>query len=242
MKKEQRKVAQRVLARANELGLKSANGSALEIGQIEELLAAQAGYRNRHAHQAALRSCEAPALVQENPQEANNDYKLVSGKGVWIQMGAFSVHPYLTDEGVVVDVYAGGAEMDSITSTYAFDSDAEEQVLEYFGLELEEVEEWAAEHKKSLETIDTAAWLAWIRECAESRNPAEAPATLPATKDLEEQLNAAGYQVLPRDPKVNPAFTGAWMVVDVEDEDGFEIVGDDRDALIREAHQHLMTD
>lgn len=45
----------------------------------------------------------------------------------WITVKDFSVYIKKTDEGVVVDIYALGYEdCESLTSTYAYDSEAEE--------------------------------------------------------------------------------------------------------------------
>lgn len=142
MNKDQSKSANRIQNRAHQLGFEMTKDQALE------LLAAANGFRNRHAWQAHLRTSERPALVQEHPHESNNDYLLVEGKGCWISMAGFSVHPYLTDEGVVVDVYAKGAEDESLASTWAEHREAELQLLEWHGLDVQKAEEWAEKKSK----------------------------------------------------------------------------------------------
>lgn len=53
-------------------------------------------------------------------------------------------------------------------------------------------------------------------------------------------LQSYGYFAGARDPKVKPDFSGRFMVRDTEDDaDGFCIVGDDLDALVREALGYL---
>lgn len=48
-------------------------------------------------------------------------------ESTWIGVKDFSIYIKKTDEGVVVDVYARGYEdCEALTSTYAFDADAEE--------------------------------------------------------------------------------------------------------------------
>jgi hypothetical protein len=53
----------------------------------------------------------------------DGDYTLSEGAG-WFTVKGFAVRIQSTDEGVVVDVYKDGAEMEEvITSTYAFDNE-----------------------------------------------------------------------------------------------------------------------
>jgi hypothetical protein len=53
----------------------------------------------------------------------DDDYNLTDGSG-WFEVdGLFSVRIHRTDEGVAVDIYKNGEELDgSIASAYAFDS------------------------------------------------------------------------------------------------------------------------
>ena len=71
------------------------------------------------------------------------------------------------------------------------------------------------------------------------------PTTLnqtPNVQECEAALVSHGFKISPRDPKVKPEFTGAFMVTDPEDdEDGYAIVGDDRNELVVEAFNHLLT-
>jgi hypothetical protein len=59
-------------------------------------------------------------------------------------------------------------------------------------------------------------------------------------RTLETVLINHDYRVGERDPAVNPEFTGEFMVTDPLDTDGYAIVGDDYDALVIEAHDHLL--
>jgi hypothetical protein len=55
----------------------------------------------------------------------DDDYTLTEGVA-WFTVKSFSIRILSTDEGVVVDVWKDGGEMDSpIASTYAYDSDIE---------------------------------------------------------------------------------------------------------------------
>lgn len=166
--------ARRMLRRAQELGLKSADGSPLVLDQMSELLAAAEGFRNVHAYAAALARRDPPALEQECPEESNCDYRLVQGKGCWLTMGAFSVHPYLTDEGVVVDVYAKGAEDSSIASTWAMTQDAEAALCDWADVSVEEVEAWAAtQGVANFDALEPFARFDWVRRFSEHRKTAE---------------------------------------------------------------------
>ena len=64
----------------------------------------------------------------------------------------------------------------------------------------------------------------------------------PLTVDRAEHfLSLNGYSVANRHPAVKVGFVGKFMVYDAQDdEDGFCIVGDDRDQLVIEAATHLM--
>lgn len=137
MNKNIKKAALRMQKRGQHLGL------SLTVDQAMELLAAAEGFRNRHAWTAYNDKLEKPALLQEHPEQSNCDYRLVEGRGCWISMAGFSVHPYLTDEGVVVDIYAKGAEDTTLSSTYASSDEAEYQLAEYHGFELDDALAWA---------------------------------------------------------------------------------------------------
>lgn len=170
MDKEITRSAQRMLARAKELGVQANSGNPLVIDLMEELLAASQGYRNRHTWRAAMAKREPAALVQEHPDECGNDFKLVHGKGCWLTMGQFSVHPYLTDEGVVVDVYAKGAEDGSIASTWAHDNDAEAALCEWEEIDPEEARAWALKQRASkFDELPAAQRYEWLRKYAQSR-------------------------------------------------------------------------
>lgn len=173
MSKEMKRAAQRMLARAAELGLVTKDGKPVVVDLMEELLAASAGHRNAHTYRSHLARCEPAALEQEHPDEAPCDYKLVNGRGCWISMGAFSVHPYLTDEGVVVDVYAKGAENDSIASTYAFDTDALESYCEDQDIDFDEAVQWACGMGAgNFPALSAAEQLAWLQRYAQSLSQA----------------------------------------------------------------------
>lgn len=162
--------AQKMLKRAQALGLQSKDGKPLALDHVYELIAAANGYRNQHAYRAALAKREPAVLEQENPDEAGSDYKLVNGRGCWISMGAFSVHPYLTDEGVVVDVYPHKAEFESIASTYAFNSDAEAAYCEHEDVDFDDALAWALEQGAGdWDNQEPAARMEWLRRYVASK-------------------------------------------------------------------------
>jgi hypothetical protein len=67
MKNEQR-AASRMLKRAQALGLLSRDGKPLAVDQMEELLAAAAGFRNRHAWRASLSDSATQASAEAETQ------------------------------------------------------------------------------------------------------------------------------------------------------------------------------
>jgi len=169
--------AQKMLKRAQALGLQPKDGKPLVLDHVYELIAAANGYRNQHAYRAALANREPAFLEQENPDEAGSDYRLVSGRGCWISMGAFSVHPYLTDEGVVVDVYPHKAEFDCIASTYAFTTDAEGAYCEHEEIEMDEALSWAAaQGVTNWAEQEQAVRMEWLRRFVQSVQSSDNPA------------------------------------------------------------------
>ena len=74
----------------------------------------------------------------------------------------------------------------------------------------------------------------YVRSCASYELGAD-------PKACEAALLQHGYVVGTRNPLVQPEFSGVFMVADLLDlESGYAIVGDDRDALVIEAHDHLL--
>ena len=56
----------------------------------------------------------------------DGDYILKDGKA-WFEVKGFAIWVRATDEGVVVDIYKNGDELEeSLASTYAFDSETED--------------------------------------------------------------------------------------------------------------------
>jgi hypothetical protein len=61
------------------------------------------------------------------PDLTDGDYLLTEGKG-WFEVGGFAIRLNKTDEGVSVDIYKSGAEMDApLGSTWVLDADLEEE-------------------------------------------------------------------------------------------------------------------
>ena len=58
--KEEQRAAMRMLKRAQALGLVTKSGTPVVVDQMEELLAAAAGFRNRHAWRASLKEARYP--------------------------------------------------------------------------------------------------------------------------------------------------------------------------------------
>ena len=56
----------------------------------------------------------------------DDDYQL-EDRAAWLELDGFAIRIHGTDEGVAVDIYKSGAEMeDAIASTYAFKSELED--------------------------------------------------------------------------------------------------------------------
>lgn len=143
MNKDIRSAALRMLTRANALGLTTKSGTDVVVDLMEELLAASEGYRNVHAYRAALAKQEA-AAPNANQVPGQLDITVAAGQDCWLTMGAFVVHPNLTDEGIVVDVFATGAVVESIASTWATQEDAEVALGEAAGIDPDKAEEYIA--------------------------------------------------------------------------------------------------
>lgn len=190
MKKEMQRAAQRMAARAQALGLVTKDGKEPVADLMEELLAASQGFRNAHAWRAAMATREKPVLELESPDEAGCDYKLVEGKGCWLTMGPFSVHPYLTDEGLVVDVYAKGAEDESIASTWVHENDAEAAYAKWEDVDMVNVEAFATENgAKAFDKLPVAERLSWAKRFVQARRSRETEQErLARWKDVLEEL------------------------------------------------------
>lgn len=83
-------------------------------------------------------------------QHDGTDYVLApDASSCWITVDGFAVHVLRTAEGVIVDVHAHRSFADSsIASTYAFNTDAEHDLCESRGVEIDQVAEWVGLHYK----------------------------------------------------------------------------------------------
>ncbi len=196
-----------MLNRAQQLGLVSSSGKPLVIDQIEELEAARLGFRNRHACRKALARQGEPALKLNTDDTSGAAYTMTpEAKECWITMGGFNVHLYFTDEGMVSDVFASGAEADSIASTYAFNSDVEDALAEEFGLDLDDVAEWVGLHYgRNFDTEPVAARRDWIQRYHEAATEAQLVEENSQLAALEE----VGYCI--RFQFSSPSSTGGWV-------------------------------
>lgn len=85
----------------------------------------------------------------------SHDYALAPDcTGIWLTVKQMSVHVFMTDEGVVADIYALSHEMDdALASTYVFDSEAEDAMEEA----KESPKAKAAAESQIVPTVDEAA-------------------------------------------------------------------------------------
>lgn len=166
--------AERIARKVNDLGFNK-NGKPMIIDQAWEVLALEEGVRNAHTLRSKMKNREEPVLEQEAPEESGRDYRLKEGKtGCWIKIGVFSVHLYLTDEGIVSDVFANGEEDESIASTYAFFNEAEEKVCELDEIDIDDVAEWVGLHyARNFDAESPTARIDWIHRYKEAHDKGE---------------------------------------------------------------------
>lgn len=186
MNKEIKASSTRMLNRANELGLTGKSGAPLDVRQMAELLAAEAGYRSCHAHAAALVNREAPALRLQKPDESGCNYELISdARGVWLKFGQYQVHVYFPhgDEGIIADIHNAGQEDNTLASAQLFHPDAEFALAEDLAVDIDEVAEWVGLHYgRNFEAEPAAKRSDWIRRYVEANSTAaDAEATEGAT-------------------------------------------------------------
>lgn len=119
-------------------------------------------------------SYEPPALEQEG--NCGSDFRLKEGfNSCWITVDSISVYVKRGDEGVVVDLFAKGAENESQGSTYAYFTDSEEEIASSLGIEIDDVAEWVGQHyKANFEAESPAKRMAWIKRYQESHAEATA--------------------------------------------------------------------
>ncbi len=69
-----------------------------------------------------------PKITDLLRKESKNEYLLTKNESVWISVKGFSICLNPTDEGIVVDIFEKNRKNDeSLASTYAFDSETEEE-------------------------------------------------------------------------------------------------------------------
>lgn len=180
---------QRMLARATKLGLVGRKGNPVTIDQICELEAARRGLRNSHVMRAADAGTR-PVLTPIT----NEEFVLQEGASeMWVQMGGFKVHLQLTGEGMVADIFADGAENNSIGSTYAFFTDSEDALVEELGIDLDDVAEWVGQHyRHNFDAESPAKRREWIERYRATMEEAKEVMANP-TLDLLEEI---GYSVV----------------------------------------------
>jgi hypothetical protein len=114
----------------------AAQGITLSHSEALEHAAVMEGYQSYQAyqaHQKEMEEWEKPVLDLEYPAQSGRDYRFIGeqNQSVWIRMRNISVKLLAADEGVIVDVYPGGAEdVDAIGSTYVYYSEAAIELLE----------------------------------------------------------------------------------------------------------------
>lgn len=191
MNKDIRSAALRMLTRANALGLTTKSGTDVVVDLMEELLAASQGYRNVHAYRAALAKQEAASPAGDQvPGQLG--IAVAAGQDCWVTMGAFVVHPNLTDEGIVVDVFAAGAVDESIASTWATQDDAEVALGEAAGIDPDEAEDYIAAKTEHGFAVPAVRW-ALLQEFIALRQAEPKPESALIIRDV---LDSLGYEFM----------------------------------------------
>lgn len=192
MNKEFRRAAERMLARATALGLTTKTGAPAVVDLMEELLAASQGYRNAHAARAALAKQDTPETAASSSLKERH-LTLAPGQDCWLTLGAFVVHPNLTDEGIVVDVYAKGATDETIASTWAMQDDAEAALCEQECIDLDDVADWASQQgQANFDSCSLAERWALLEQFVQSQQHHHRLAGL--LTDWKEVLEELGYE------------------------------------------------
>ena len=117
------KRAARIASKATALGFLK-EGSPMVIDQAREVVAAEDGYRNWHALQAAVKKAsteQGEGDIHDSLVRSGDGYTLAPGENsTWITIGNLSVYVRRTDDGASVSIYPAGDEMgESLGETYA---------------------------------------------------------------------------------------------------------------------------
>jgi hypothetical protein len=71
-------------------------------------------------------------LEVTDPEDPNCSDFVLRGRSCWVDVGNIAIYIHKTDEGVVVQLYAGGYEMQNeLSSTSALFQDAENAIEEF---------------------------------------------------------------------------------------------------------------
>lgn len=140
------------------------------IKDVDETIAHLLAFK-RTAGAAFGLDIDEPALVADHPEQSGSDFTLAdNAQSCWIRVGNVSVHVQREIEGAVVDLFAAGAPDQTISSTYALYSVAEEEICAHNGnVDLDAVGEWVGLHHRINFDAETPAKRAgWIRRYAEA--------------------------------------------------------------------------
>lgn len=188
-----KKNAEKMLARATQLGLQDSKGNPVVIDQVSELEAARQGFRNLHACKSALAQ-EGDAVLDAT---SSNEYVLKQGADdVWIHMGPFKIRLYFTDEGMVTDIYAVGADSETIASTYAANTETVDAVAAELDVDLDDVAEWVGLHyRRNFDMEPTLARIDWVQRYHEAHAEALGASSDPHLEVLEEIGYSVAFQL-----------------------------------------------
>lgn len=195
MQKELKKLAVSIVRNVSCMGFRNAAGHAMTFRQGLDVVAKLGGMKAWQTV-AAMKPVKGALTPDGKPGEFHRDYVLEDSESVWISVKGHSICIIPTDDGVIVDVYAKGAENGGTTaSTYAFDTDAEATYCEDNEIDLDDVAEWVGlHHMKNFDTESPVQRMDWLHRYVEAHGIGGAESELDdTTKSILDELPIAKH-------------------------------------------------
>jgi len=170
MQKELKKLAVSIAKNVSKMGFRNVDGHAMTFRQGLDVVAKLGGMKAWQA--VAAMKPQKGTLKPDGNSEYHHDYVQDDKESVWITVKGHSIYINPTDEGVVVDVYAKGAENNgTIATTYAFDTEAEASYCEANGIDRDDVAEWVGLHYKvNFDAESAVKRMEWLHRYVESHS------------------------------------------------------------------------
>lgn len=153
MRQELRKLAKTMAKTISDMGY-TREGHRMNHRHCLDVIAKTGGMKNWQAvvalknHAKPASTAQDEALTCDEP--GGTDFTMKPDvASCWVTVDGFAVQIIRTDEGVIVDILANrSSNIDAITSTYAHHADAEVDICESEGIEIDDVAEWVGLHYK----------------------------------------------------------------------------------------------